>query len=118
MGPARIYPWRKMRRSRVPSIAPGILCRPTLGGHVPIIAVSLFGATAPLASFKATVDLYDAGGDSGLPCLEYHITDHLWTGLYLWIDFPAPPRRGVSSTSKSTPRCFMIDSCFPLSIPQ
>src|SRR5258705_13375199 len=23
MGPARIYPWRKMRRSRVPSIAPG-----------------------------------------------------------------------------------------------
>src|SRR5258708_20605280 len=23
-GPARIYPWRKMRRSRAPSIAPGI----------------------------------------------------------------------------------------------
>src|ERR1700692_411713 len=23
MGPARIYPWRKMHRSRVPSIAPG-----------------------------------------------------------------------------------------------
>src|SRR5271169_1867596 len=23
MGPARIYPWRKMRRSRAPSIAPG-----------------------------------------------------------------------------------------------
>src|SRR6266404_3534241 len=24
MGPARIYPWRKMHRSRAPSIAPGI----------------------------------------------------------------------------------------------
>jgi hypothetical protein len=23
MGPARIYPWRKMHRSRAPSIAPG-----------------------------------------------------------------------------------------------
>jgi hypothetical protein len=53
--------------------------------------VGLFAAAAALAFIKAAIDLYDAGGDSGLSRLKFHIADHLWTGLFLWIDFPAPP---------------------------
>jgi hypothetical protein len=45
-----------------------------------------------LASIKAAIDLCNAGSDRSLPCLEFHITDHHWTGFYLWIDFPVPPR--------------------------
>jgi len=45
------------------------------------------GATAALASIKAAIDLYNAGSDRSLPCLEFHTAD----SLYL-IDFPAPPR--------------------------
>jgi hypothetical protein len=55
----------------------------------------LFATAAALALIKAAIDLYDAGGDRRLPCLEFHITDHLWTGLYLWINLPMPPRRRI-----------------------
>ena len=60
-----------------------------------VLPAILFGVPAALASIKAAIDLYNAGGDRSLPCLEFHTTDHLWTGLNLWIDFPVPPRRWV-----------------------
>jgi hypothetical protein len=41
---------------------------------------------------KAAIDLYNTGSDRSRPRLERHIADHLWTGFYLRIDFPLPPR--------------------------
>jgi hypothetical protein len=50
-------------------------------------------AAAAMAFVEAAIDLDDAGGDSRLPRLEFHVADHLWTGVFCWMDFPAPPRR-------------------------
>jgi Putative transposase of IS4/5 family (DUF4096) len=48
---------------------------------------------ATLAFIKAEIDLNDAGVDRSPSCLEFHITDHHRTGL--WINFPMPKRRRV-----------------------
>src|SRR5258708_23941744 len=49
-GPARIYPWRKMRRSRAPSIAPGIF----------FVAQSWADCIANMPGFNFTTGTTDA----------------------------------------------------------
>jgi hypothetical protein len=64
-----------------------------MGGALSSTSNELFGAAAAtLASIKAAIDLYNAGSDRSLPSLEFHITDHFWTGFHFWTDFPVPPR--------------------------
>jgi hypothetical protein len=60
-----------------------------MGGALRATSNELFGA-ATLAFIKATIDLNDAGVDRSPSCLEFHITDHHRTGL--WINFPMPKK--------------------------
>jgi hypothetical protein len=63
------------------------------GGALRATSNELFGAAAPFPFIKSEIDLNDAGVDRSTSCLEFHITDHHRTGL--WIDFPMPKRRRV-----------------------
>jgi hypothetical protein len=60
------------------------------GVHTPVPGVGSIPSRH--RSVKAAINLYNAGGDRGRPRLEFHIADHRWTGFYLRIAFPVPPR--------------------------
>src|ERR1700747_2378435 len=66
MGPARIYPWRKMRRSRAPSIAPGTF----------FVAQSWADCITNMAGFnlRQAQDIVYAGwlGTLRRPVLQHH----------------------------------------------